>query len=201
MCIDIHFLCLLSNLFIFFIYFLTHLCLALSTKCLLTSRLPSDLEHNGAMCIFMYIMYVFVLASHSYLSHVARYVLFQLSFLCHYMAQLDEDICNFFEDNSSNISGSFEIVTLNCSYFTEKQFLESVCNTRSSNELTLLHMNIRSMCKKVVGGHPNRRITRFSVNFSIFRFSIISIVDIPFNILWNSQFLIWCNFCLIITFI
>ena len=66
---------------------------------------------------------------------------------CVTMAQLDEDMCNFFEDNSSNISGSFEYVTLNCNYFTENQFLESVCNTRSSNELTLLHMNIRSMCK------------------------------------------------------
>ena len=53
----------------------------------------------------------------------------------------------------------------------------------------------------VVGGHPNRRITRFSVKFSILRFSIISIVDIPLNILWNYQFLIWCNFCVIITFI
>ena len=53
----------------------------------------------------------------------------------------------------------------------------------------------------IVGGHPNRRITRFSVKFSIMRFSIISIVDIPYNILWNSQFLIRCNFCVIITFI
>ena len=35
----------------------------------------------------------------------------------------------------------------------------------------------------IVGGHPNRRITRFSVKFSIMRFSIISIVDIPYNIL------------------
>ena len=34
-----------------------------------------------------------------------------------------------------------------------------------------------------VGSHPNRRITRFSVNFSMLRFSIISIVDIPLNIL------------------
>ena len=51
--------------------------------------------------------------------------------------------------------------------------------------------------KHIVGGHPNRRITRFSVKFSILRFSIISIVDIPFNILWNSQFLIWCNFSLL----
>ena len=53
----------------------------------------------------------------------------------------------------------------------------------------------------IVGGHPNRRITRFSVKFSVLRFSIISIVDIPLNILWNYQFLIWCNFCVIITFI
>ena len=52
-----------------------------------------------------------------------------------------------------------------------------------------------------VGGHPNRHITRFSVKFSIWDFSIISIVDIPLNILWNYQFLIWCNFCVIITFI
>ena len=34
-----------------------------------------------------------------------------------------------------------------------------------------------------------------------FEISIISIVDIPLNILWNYQFLIWCNFCVIITFI
>ena len=54
---------------------------------------------------------------------------------------------------------------------------------------------------QIVGSHPNRRITRLSVNFSILRFSIISIVDSPLNILWNYQFLIWCNFCVIITFI
>ena len=41
----------------------------------------------------------------------------------------------------------------------------------------------------------------FYVKFSILRFSIISIVDIPLNILWNYQFLIWCTFCVIITFI
>ena len=66
--------------------------------------------------------------------------------------------------------------------------------------LMIIYLSLH-LCLQVVGGHPNRRITRFSVKFFILRFSIISIVDIPFNILWNSQFLIWCNFCVIITFI
>ena len=43
--------------------------------------------------------------------------------------------------------------------------------------------------------------THILVEFSILRFSIISIVHIPFHIFWNSQFLIRCNFCVIITFV
>ena len=74
--------------------------------------------------------------------------------------------------------------------------LYSHCPCRTSQPCS-----IEKYFDKIVGGHPNRRITRFSVKFSIMRFSIISIVDIPYNILWYSQFLIWCNFCVIITFI
>ena len=42
-------------------------------------------------------------------------------------------------------------------------------------------MNLRNNeTLQIVGGHPNRRITRFSVKN--LKFSIISIVDIPLNI-------------------
>lgn len=37
-------------------------------------------------------------------------------------------------------------ITINCNYCTEKQFFDMVCGSES-NELALIHLNIRSMCK------------------------------------------------------
>ena len=59
---------------------------------------------------------------------------------------MDEEICSFYEDNMSNLCDGYDIPNVDCNYHTEDQFLETV-SSNANSRLTLLHMNMRSVCK------------------------------------------------------
>ena len=65
------------------------------------------------------------------------------------MAQMDEEICRFYENNMSNLcDGNYDIPSVNCNYHTEDNFFETASDN-ANNSLTLLHINMRSVCKNV----------------------------------------------------
>ena len=61
---------------------------------------------------------------------------------------MDDEICRFYEDNMSNLCDGYDIPNVNCNYHTEDQFFETASKYNHANSgLTLLHINMRSVCK------------------------------------------------------